>query len=93
MIVSFRHGGLEELFHYGRSKRINQNLKKRICYLLDMLAAATKPEDMQSTPGIHLHRLKGARKNQWSVAVNGPWRITFEFKDGHIHQVDLEQYH
>lgn len=93
VIVSLKHHGLRELFHSGYSKRINQNLKKRLTYLLDMLAAATRPEDLQSTPGIRLHQLKGNRKNQWSVSVNGPWRITFEFKEGHAHNVNLEQYH
>ncbi|MBX7148262.1 type II toxin-antitoxin system RelE/ParE family toxin [bacterium] len=93
MIVSFKHGGLEDLFHKGRSKRIDHKLVKRICYLLDILSAATRPEDMRSTPGIHLHRLKGMRKNEWAISVNGPWRITFEFKEGHAHSVNLEQYH
>jgi plasmid maintenance system killer protein len=27
------------------------------------------------------------------MAVNGPWRITFEFDSGHAFRVDLEQYH
>lgn len=69
MIVSFKHHGLDELFHHGHSKRINQNLKKKLTYLLDMLAAATRPEDFQSTPGIRLHQLKGNRKNQWLLGA------------------------
>ncbi|MBM3492334.1 MAG: plasmid maintenance system killer protein [Alphaproteobacteria bacterium] len=28
-----------------------------------------------------------------AIAVNGPWRITFEWADGEASAVDLEQYH
>lgn len=91
--MSFTHRGLEELYHTGNSKRIRTDLKKRIIYLMDMLEAATMPEDLRSTPGTHLHRLKGERKNTWAVSVNGPWRITFEFNMGNAHNVNLEQYH
>lgn len=28
-----------------------------------------------------------------SVWVNGYWRMTFEFKDGHAHVLDYEDYH
>ena len=82
-----------ELFHEGHSKHVRQDLKKRILYLLDMLVAATKPEDLDSTPGIHLHRLRGERSKEWAISVNGPWRITFEFTGGHACVVNLEQYH
>ena len=93
MIASFRHRGLKELFHQGYSKLVRQDLQKRALYLLDMLMAATRPEDLRSTPGVHLHRLKGERQAQWAISVNGPWRIIFEFEGGNAHHVDLEQYH
>lgn len=43
-------------------------------------------------PGFNLHRLRGAAE-RWALAVNGPWRITFEWRDGDAFSVDLEQYH
>ena len=30
---------------------------------------------------------------RYALAVNGPWRITFEWEDGDALRVDLEQYH
>ncbi len=30
---------------------------------------------------------------RWSVDVNGPWRITFEFQDGDAFRVELVQPH
>lgn len=43
-------------------------------------------------PGFGLHKLKGNPPRS-AIAVNGPWRITFEWRDGDAHAVDLEQYH
>ncbi len=30
---------------------------------------------------------------RYSIHVNGPWCVTFEFQDGEASAVDLEQYH
>ena len=43
-------------------------------------------------PGFDFHVLKGKPK-RYSIHVNGPWCITFEWVDGDIYRVDLEQYH
>ena len=39
------------------------------------------------------HALRGFKPTRYSVHVNGPWCITFEFQDGDAYHVDLEQYH
>ncbi|TMJ77246.1 MAG: hypothetical protein E6G91_02865 [Alphaproteobacteria bacterium] len=44
-------------------------------------------------PGFDFHALHGHRPTRYTVHVNGPWCITFEFKDGDALRVDLEQYH
>jgi len=44
-------------------------------------------------PGFHLHPLKGDRKGQWSIAVSGNRRITFEFRDGNAYLLDYEDYY
>ena len=47
----------------------------------------------EAAPGWRVHRLSGARRNEWSVSVSGNWRITFEERDGGIERVNLEDYH
>ena len=42
---------------------------------------------------IPAHALKGTERGRWSITVNGNWRLTFEFRDGHAHIVDYEDYH
>ncbi|WP_235504296.1 MULTISPECIES: type II toxin-antitoxin system RelE/ParE family toxin [Stenotrophomonas] len=32
-------------------------------------------------------------KGRWSIAVNGNWRITFEFKDSNAYVLDHADYH
>jgi proteic killer suppression protein len=92
MIRSFRSKGLAELWSSGRTGRIDAKLHKRILVRLDRLNAALRPEEM-SLPGFDFHALKGFRPIRYTVHVNGPWCVTFEFEKGDAWRVDLEQYH
>lgn len=56
------------------------------------LHTAMKVSDLD-IPGYKLHPLKGSRKNIWSIAVSGNWRLTFEFRDGHVYLLNYEDYH
>ncbi len=91
MIKSFRHKGLKELFLTGRSPKVAIALHERSLRRLDALQQAVVPMDM-NVPGFDFHALRGKPK-RYSVHVNGPWCITFEFGEGHAWRVDLEQYH
>lgn len=44
-------------------------------------------------PGYKLHPLKGNRKGIWAISVSGNWRLTFEFREGHVYLLDYEDYH
>ena len=61
--------------------------------LLAVLDAATSLQDISPLKSIGLHKLKGDRKGQWAVTVNGPWRICFRFADGDAWQVQIVDYH
>jgi plasmid maintenance system killer protein len=37
--------------------------------------------------------LQGNRKDEWSVTIKLPWRITFKFKSGEFIDVKIENYH
>ena len=92
MIKSFRNKALGELFQRGKSAKIDVKLQKRILVRLDRLDAAERPEDM-SLPGFNCHALSGFSPSRYTVHVNGPWCITFEFERGDAFRVDFEQYH
>ena len=92
MIQSYQHKGLKELFEDQRSAKIDRRMHTRIIIILDALDQATRPEDM-NLPGLDFHMLRGFRPPRYTVHVNGPWCITFEFERGDARRVNLEQYH
>jgi toxin HigB-1 len=91
MIQSFRHRGLSELWATGKTKHIDSRMWKRILRRLEALNAATAPGDM-NLPGFDFHPLTGM-PGRYSVHINGPWCVTFEFEKGDAHRVGYEQYH
>lgn len=61
--------------------------------LLSALDAAASLSDLSPLRSVGLHKLKGDRKGQWAMTVNGPWRICFRFKDGDAWDVEIADYH
>jgi len=91
VIGSFRHRGLRDLFETGRSSKVASSLQRRIIVRLDALHAATALDELRQ-PGFDFHPLHG-KPQRYSIHVNGPWCLTFEWEDGTASRVDLEQYH
>jgi toxin HigB-1 len=92
MIKSFAHKGLERFFTKGSTSGIQAEYAPRISLMLDAIDAAAEVKELD-LPGFRLHRLKGNKRNLWSVRVSANWRITFEFADGDAHILNLEDYH
>jgi proteic killer suppression protein len=92
MIRHFRNKGLKELFEDGRTRRIDKRMHKRICIILDALDRARVPTDM-NVPGLNFHSLQRYDPTRYTVHVNGPWCVTFEFDGEDANRVDFEQYH
>ena len=90
MIRSFLHKGLAELWSTGKTAKVDSRLHKRILLRLDRLDAAVASQEMD-VPGFDFHALKGSAR--YTIHVNGPWCLTFEFEAGDAWRVDLEQYH
>ena len=91
MIRSFRQRGLARYFNDADPSGVAADLADRIRRRLLTLQTAIRPQDMD-LPGFDFHPLKGKPK-RYSVHVNGPWCITFEWVDGDAVRVDLENYH
>lgn len=91
MIKTFRDKGLAELFERGVTRRVRQDLQSRCLRRLEALDQAESLTDL-NVPGFNFHGLRGVPK-RYSIHVNGPWSITFEWEQGDVLRVDLEQYH
>ena len=57
----------------------------------DAIGIAKTP-DALNLPGFDFHGLQGKPK-RYSVHVNGPWCITFEWQGENAFKLDLENYH
>ena len=62
-------------------------------YALLALNAVSRLHDLSPLKSVGLHKLKGARRNQWAMSVNDRWRICFEFRKGDAHNVEIVDYH
>ena len=91
MIKSFKHKGLSELFEKGSSRKIQAEFHSRCLRRLDALDQAESLNEL-NIPGFNFHGLQGKPK-RYSLHVNGPWCITFEWENSDALRVDFEQYH
>jgi proteic killer suppression protein len=57
------------------------------------LTVAKRLQDLNPLKSVGLHKLKGERKGQRAMNVNGPWRFCFEFRAGDAYNVEIVDYH
>ncbi len=91
-IRSFSDRDTEALFRSGRSRRwtASANVATR---KLDMLDAATDLADLREPPGNRLERLSGDRAGQYSIRINGQWRLCFLWTPSGPDAVAIVDYH
>ena len=92
VIRTFRSKALADLWEKCRAAKIDARMHERVTRRLDRLEAATRPEEM-NLPGFDFHPLRGFKPTRYSVHVNVPWCITFEFEGTDAFRVDFEQCH
>lgn len=92
VIKTFKNKALADLWSRGSARSIDTRLHAQILRRLEALDNAERPEDV-ALPGYDFHALRGFNPLRYTVHVNGPWCITFEFDEGDAYRVDFEQYH
>ena len=92
MIDSFKQKELERFFLTGKGKVPQPTHRKRVEKILDLLDAATLPENM-NFPGSGFHKLQPPTADRYAVSVSGNWRICFVFRNGNAYQVEYIDYH
>lgn len=92
MIVSFRHKGLELLYHAGSKKGVQAAHVPKLVRILSLLDVAQGPDDV-TIPSFRNHPLKGDLVGHWAIWVNGNWRVTFRFVGTDVELVDYQDYH
>jgi proteic killer suppression protein len=92
VIRTFRSKALADLWAKGGTAKIDAKMHRRILVRLERLNVVTTPTQM-NLPGFDFHALRGFVPVRYSLHVNGPWCITFEFESADAFRVDFEQYH
>ncbi len=92
MIRTWANSATERFATDGKNKF--SGLDEDLAYeRLAALDAATALSDLSPLKSVNLHPLKGDRKGQWAVNINGPWRLCFRFAEGHVWDVEITDYH
>ena len=93
MIRTWRNNATRRVWEGERPNQYRgPDLDAAIDLLLALNAAATL-QDLSPLKSVGLHKLKGDRRRQWAITVNGPWRICFEFRKGDAFDVEIVDYH
>ena len=58
-----------------------------------MLNAAINLEDLRLPQANRLEKLKGGRLGQYSIRINGQWRLCFEWANGNVWNVEIVDFH
>ena len=93
MIRSWRNSVTRKVWERERPNQLRGLDADAAVDLLLALNVAKALHDLSPLKSMGLHKLKGDRKGQWAMTVNGPWRICFEFRKGDAYEVEIVDYH
>ena len=98
MIQNFGNKTAADLFHKGQSKSLPKKHWQRAVDLLDIMEAVDSLNDLKTKgfpPSLRLHKLKGNRKDEYSIDIHKieGLRITFKFEANEFIEVKVENYH
>jgi len=92
MIRSFADVQTEQVFHRRHSRRYAAFERVALRKLRQIHSVSTV-EELYAPPANRLERLKGDREGQWSLRINGQFRICFVWRDGDAYEVEIVDYH
>jgi proteic killer suppression protein len=93
VIRSWRNAASRKVWEGGRPNQFRGLDFDVAVDLLLALNVAKRLQDLSPLKSVGLHKLKGDRRSQWAMTVNGTWRICFEFRNGDAHDVEITDYH
>ena len=93
MIVSVKDKRLLDIAAGQVPKRFPADLVRPTRRALFLLTEARVLDDLRNPPGNRLEALQGDRAGQYSIRVNGQWRICFRWSNEGAHDVELVDYH
>lgn len=93
MIRSFGDKRTQKIWDGEWVKGYSTDLQSIARRKLRMLNNSIDIKDLNIPPSNRLEKLKGDRKDYYSIRVNEQWRIIFQWKNGNSFNVELLDYH
>lgn len=93
MIKAFKDDETQKIHHRQRSRRLPPDIQQVALRKLRMLNDAISLSDLRVPPANRLEKLSGNRAGQYSIRINDPWRISFEWREGDAYGVEIVDYH
>jgi proteic killer suppression protein len=88
MIRSIKGSATRQFVEQGKSRF--SGMDSGLAYRrLRQINTATNLQALSALSSVGLHKLKGDKRDFWSVDVNARWRIHFRFKDGDAYDVHI----
>ena len=93
MIVSFGLKDTEKIFKGERVKKIPLEIQQVGRRKLRMIHNSQTIADLRIPPSNRLEKLKGKEKDFYSIRINNQWRIVFRWKNNHVYDLKIIDYH
>jgi proteic killer suppression protein len=89
----FKDSLTKDIFDGNCGKGMDGDVAKTAKIKLFRVMSARNLKDLSMPPSNHLEKLKGNRKEQYSIRVNDRYRICFGWKDNRAFNIEFADYH
>jgi len=93
VIESFASEETKRIFLGKVSTKLPKDIQRNARWKLLYLDEAVDLKDLNAPPGNRLKNPKGDRAGQYSILINGQWRICFERVENKARNVEIVDYH
>jgi proteic killer suppression protein len=87
---------IKDVIEKGSSKKLSRYQNYRANMLIQTLIDVSSFKDLKlicEPPSLRIHKLKGNKKDFWSITIELPYCIIFKYKDGKFKEVEIGNYH
>ena len=93
MIASFKDRETARIWGGEYSRRLPRDMQEKALVKLRLLNRSRSLDDLRIPPGNRLEKLKGDRRDQYSIRIDQQWRICFGWREGNAYDVEIVDYH
>lgn len=93
MIISFGDKTTRKIWEGECVKGFSTDIQETARRKLRMLNNSIDVKDLMIPPSNRLEKLKGNRKDFYSIRVNDQWRLIFRWENGNASNIELIDYH